>query len=123
LTDIYIDRIDGSTNGQTVCSETKTILERLFSLDLHHIENECNRVADLYSEKWSAKNPDDFMIKEDDLDHTTYKSGIRELYPPFLLTEVRRCSSSDFVAFDLPMSNSIKWILLRALLSFGLFDC
>ena len=35
-------------------------------------------------EKWSEKNPNDFMI-ECNLEHTTYASGIGELDPPFLL--------------------------------------
>ena len=77
-------RIDGGDKGQAVYSETIKILDRLFRLDLHYVENECNRVADSYREKWSTKNPNDFMI-EYDLEHTTYANGIRELYPHFLL--------------------------------------
>jgi hypothetical protein len=85
LTDIYVDRIDGGTKGQTVFSETRRILDKLFSIDLHRIENECNKVANLYRDKWARKNPNDFMIEED-LQHTTYENGIRELHPPFSLT-------------------------------------
>ena len=85
MTDICVDTIDGGTKGQTVYSETKRILDRLFSLDLHHIENECNRVANSYRDDWSTKNPNDFMI-DFHLKHTTYENGIKELYPPFLLT-------------------------------------
>jgi hypothetical protein len=85
LTDLYVDRIDGDSTGQTVYSETRRILDKLFSLDLHRIENECNKVANLYHEKWTRKNPNDFMIEED-LQHTRYENGIRELHPPFLLT-------------------------------------
>jgi hypothetical protein len=85
LTEIYVDRIDGGAKGQKVCSETRQILDRLLSVDLHVIENECNIVANLYREKWTLKNPNDFMI-EYGLEHTIYKSGIRELYPPFSLT-------------------------------------
>jgi hypothetical protein len=85
LTDVYADRIDGASKGQAIYSETRRILDRLFRLDLHHVENECNRVANSYREIWSLKNPNDFMI-EYGLKHTTYANGIRELDPPFLLT-------------------------------------
>ena len=85
MTDIYVDRIDGGAKGQTVCSEARRILDRLFRLDLRNVQNECNRVADLYRERWSAKNPNDFMV-EYNLEHTKYAGGIGELDPPFLLT-------------------------------------
>lgn len=85
LTDVYVDGIDGRAKGQTVYSETRKILDRLLSIDLHDIENECNRVAKLYHGIWSTKNPNDFMV-EYGLEHITYGSGIRELDPPFLLT-------------------------------------
>jgi hypothetical protein len=55
LTDLYVDRIDGDSKGQTVYSETRRILDKLFSLDLHRIENECNKVANLYHDKWTRK--------------------------------------------------------------------
>jgi hypothetical protein len=85
LTDVYVDRIDGGAKGQTIYSETRKILDRLLSIDLHDIENECNRIAKVYHGIWSTKNLNDFMV-EYGLEHTTYGSGIRELDPPFLLT-------------------------------------
>ena len=85
MTDIYVDRIDGGTKGQTVYSETRRILDQLFRLDLRKVENECNRVAALYREKWNAIDPNDFML-EYNLEHTTYADGIRELHHPFSLT-------------------------------------
>lgn len=84
MTDIYVDWVQGGSKGQTIYSETRRILDRLFSLDLHYIEKECNRVANAYRNIWSTKNPNDFMI-EYGLEYTTYESGIRELNPPFLL--------------------------------------
>jgi hypothetical protein len=85
LTDIYVDRVEGGDKGQTVYSETRRILGQLFRLDLRNVEKECNRVASLYREKWSAIDPNDFMI-EYNLEYTMYADGIRELHPPFSLT-------------------------------------
>jgi hypothetical protein len=63
LVDIYVDRIDGDSKGQIVYSETRRIFDELFRLDLHYVEDECNRVANLYRDIWSRKNPNDFMIE------------------------------------------------------------
>jgi hypothetical protein len=49
------------------------------------IENKCNSLAKLYRVAWATRNPDDFMI-QDGLEYITYRNGIVELDPPFLLT-------------------------------------
>jgi hypothetical protein len=85
LTDVCVDSIGGGPKGQTMYSETKRILDMLFRIDLHVVENECNRVAKSYRNVWNAKNPSDHMIKEY-LPNLTYREGVKELYPDFLLT-------------------------------------
>jgi hypothetical protein len=55
------------------------------ALPILKIQDECNRVANLYREKWRAKDQNAMMIEEG-LPNISYKQGIRELDPPFLLT-------------------------------------
>ena len=85
MTDFRIDRIDPGDKGKIVSSETTRILNRLLEIDLRVIEGECNKVANMYRSRWNAKNPNDHMIEEY-LPNLTYKDGIKELYPDFLLT-------------------------------------
>ena len=75
----------GGSKGQIINSETLRILRQLMSIPLQTIENECNRVANLYRELWSLQDAYKIM-NEYGLEHITYGKGIRELYPPFLLT-------------------------------------
>lgn len=85
MADIIVDKIEGEEKGQRVYYETRTMLDRLLGINIREIENACNRTANSYREKWGAKNPMDRMIEEN-LSNLTYGEGIRELYPPFMLT-------------------------------------
>ncbi len=61
------------------------VLHKIMSIPLQRIEDECNNVANEYRNLWNTKNPNDMMI-EYSLQYTTYKDGLRELDPVFLLT-------------------------------------
>jgi hypothetical protein len=76
--------VEGENKGKLVFFEIKKMLDTLFSIDLERIQQECNRVAIIYRDKWSTKNPNKLMIEEG-LEHTSYGNGIIELDPPFLL--------------------------------------
>lgn len=85
MTEIYVDTVAERDKAQIVNSTTQRILRQLIEIPIQTIEEECNRVANMYRVKWKAKNPNDRMIKED-LPNMTYEEGIKELYPDFLLT-------------------------------------
>jgi hypothetical protein len=82
---IIVAPVEGGYDGQFVNTETQKILRKVFSIPLQRIQDECNRVADVYRNYWNTKNPNDIMI-EYGLPNTTYKDGLRELDPAFLLT-------------------------------------
>ena len=75
LTDIIVDRIEGLEEGLKVYCEIIRMFDRLLSIDLDEIESACNRTANLYREKWVAKNPMDRMIEEN-LSNLTYEEGL-----------------------------------------------
>ena len=82
---ILIQRsVEGDNKGKLVYFETKRILDTLFNINLQKIQEECNRVANMYRDMWSSKDPNELMI-EYGLEYTTYESGIKELDPPFSL--------------------------------------
>jgi hypothetical protein len=84
---ILISRsVEGENKGKLVFFETKKMLDTLFSIDLERVQQECNRVATFYRDKWSIKDPNELMLEEG-LEHTTYGNGIVELHLPFMLNE------------------------------------
>jgi hypothetical protein len=80
-----VDTVGGGAKVQIVSSTTQRILRQLMAIPIQRIEEECNRVANMYRVKWNVKNPSDRMIEED-LPNMTFEEGIKELYPDFLLT-------------------------------------
>jgi hypothetical protein len=85
LPHITIEPVQGGEKGQFVSSETQKILRKLLSIPLQRIEDECNKVAGKYRNLWNTKNSSDIM-NEYGLPNTTYKDGLRELDPEFLLS-------------------------------------
>ncbi|MGI0043830.1 MAG: hypothetical protein ACRD47_08970, partial [Nitrososphaeraceae archaeon] len=82
---IIVEQVQGKDKGQFINTRTQKILRQIISIPLQRIQDECNRVANEYRNLWNSKNPNDIMI-EYGLPNTTYKDGIRELDPAFLLT-------------------------------------
>lgn len=86
MTFIQVIDTEGGEKGHIVRRETQRLLNKLLSLGVKNIENECNEVANRYRELWKDKNPNDSMT-EFGLPHNKFSEGISELDPPFLLTE------------------------------------
>ena len=82
---IIVEQTQGKDKGQFANTETQRILRKIMTIPLQRIQDECNKVASKYRDLWNAKNPNDMMI-EYGLQYTTYKDGLGELDPAFLLT-------------------------------------
>jgi hypothetical protein len=82
---IIVEQTQGKDKDKFVNTETQRILHRIMTIPLQRIQDECNKVANKYRDLWNTKNPNDIM-NEYGLPITTYKDGLRELDPAFLLT-------------------------------------
>lgn len=84
---IVLELVQGGSKGQFVCSETQRILLKIMTVSLQTIQDECNSVAGGCRISWISKKPNEMMNENGyRLPGITYKDGLKELHPQFLLS-------------------------------------